>query len=265
MPRHWVAHALLSLLLAGCASLDAVPPTIPAQIATQIAGFTPLPPASNTPTPTHTPVPSETPQPTATATPTIAAPAVLERYMEGVTLLNIQSFDETSSAATLFNGEADALGEYLILTAGGEKLLTDYVNVLGPGQGVAFLFRYQENTEFNITYAHDRAAPPVSGSLSLSLRNGRLTFTGREGDTRFVEGLVGNLAIEYGKWFGVALAVDAQGTGIVMVWDYEDPSRAARNRFYFSQPGTSWKVRLSVSQSTLGVDNYAEFSFDTVR
>lgn len=265
MPRHWIPIAILSLILAGCGPLDSVTPTLSPEIATLIAGITPLPPATDTPGPTHTPAPTETPLPTATATPPIAPPAVLERYMEGVALLNVQTFDQTTSAETILNGGVETLGDSLIIEAGGGKLLAQVSKPLTAGQGVLFLFRYQEDTEFNISYSHERAAPPIGGALSLAFRSGRLTFTGREGDTRYVEGLVGNLALEYGKWFGVALAVDSQGTGVVVVWDYEDPARAARNRFYFSQPGESWSLRLSVSQSTLWVDNYAEFRLDTVR
>ncbi len=275
MLRHWIFLAFLSLLLAGCGSLDLAQPTIPPQFATQppsltppprfVGTATPTPPPTNTPRPTPTPPPTQNPRTNRTTTPTHSPPKVMERYMEGVALLNVQTFDQTTTAETLLNGSVDALGEYLIIEAGEDNPLAEGANTLTGGQGVLFLFRYKEDTEFNITYSHGRGGPPVSGSLSLALRRGRLTFAGREGDIRYGEGLVGNLALEYGKWFGVALGVDAQGTGVVVVWDYENPARSARNRFYFSQPGENWSLRLSVSQSTLWVDNYAEFSFDTVR
>jgi hypothetical protein len=269
------AVILAALLLSACGAAPAptaTPTPAPSASATRPpASPTPVPPTA-TATPTETP--SETPRPSSTPRPTLDAslagltlPPAMTTYLNDVALTRYESFDEARDPALLFGGDSETLGESLSYSRQNNPPDPGLParQQLAAGQGVLFLFNYESGARFSLTYRHSRASEPEGARLGISFNRNSVTFSAALGEYNYSDRLVGNLNIRPDHWYYLLLAVGEDGKGIALVWDFADPSRAARTTFIFNPPGEAWNLSVDVTRGVILFDNYAEFTFSTLK
>ncbi|MBI3158799.1 MAG: hypothetical protein HYZ26_04260 [Chloroflexi bacterium] len=265
---------LAALLLSACGgqapALTATPTAAPSATI-PAASPTPVSPSA---TPTATETPSETPRPSSTPRPTLDAslagltlPPAVEQFLDSVVLTRFESFDTTRDSSEMFSGNLETLGASLAYSRQNNPPEPGLPGrqQLPAGQGLLFLFNYESGARFTITYRHNRSSEPEGARLGLSFSRNTVTFSAALGDYDYSDQLVGNLNILPDHWYYMLLAVGADGKGIALVWDFEDPGRAARTTFIFDPPGEGWNLNVDVTRGNVLFDNYAEFTFTTVK
>ncbi|TAK13455.1 MAG: hypothetical protein EPO32_05160 [Anaerolineae bacterium] len=237
------------------------------------ATATPLPP-TETPTATATETPAETAEPTRIPPPTedtrlagLTLPRPIDLYLNNVVLTRWETFGETQDPADLFSGNLETLGAGLTYSQESDspKPGIPLRQQFPGGKGLLFLFNYESGTRATITYRHNRSSEPAGARLGISFNRNSVTFSAALGDYRYNDFLVGNLNIVPGHWYYLLLAVGEDGKGIALVWDFEDPAHSARTTFLFDPPGEEWSLAVDVTRNAMLFDNYAEFTFTTVK
>lgn len=264
IPRRVLGCVLLAgLLLSGCGSGDAIPPTIPIVL---------TPTATLTPIPTETPTLAPTDTPTQVLTPTLPTtlPSQLGDILTDAKFTFYDGFDSRSTddwkfsyCQTIKDGELDYSCE------GNNSLSRNYVFYAGEGILVDFMkVESADDYEFGITlYNSDWASPLVWQSFGItdSLNLGsHFTIIRRNG--AMVDIVIPPL--KPNVWYSIAMGVDANGRILEMTWERDNPT--SNPWVYRNTLGVDWASGLWIFwvnneiPVNLRFDNFYQLAFNKI-
>ena len=250
----FLAVVVLTVLLSGCAPASTpVPPT-----------STPLPLPTDTPLPTKTPVPTKTPIP---PTATIQAPDKTLEYLNGVQVVNIDTFDLVS----------DKWGSGLI--SGG--ISNGVLNVIGKdwngivrdrdindNQGIIIDFTYTKGSVFEMYIGRGDWYTDEYKRFGIYVENNHArvnVWAGKNGLGG--ANLSGNFSPKPDTTYSLLMALLPDGEFLGVIWD---PSVSTKTIFYREKIGKNWsdltwRFAIGADKGTIVFDNYREIKFESVK
>ena len=250
----FLAFVFLTILLSGCAPASTpVPPT-----------STPPPLPTETPLPTKTPVPTKTPIP---PTATIQAPDKTLEYLNGVQVVNIDTFDLVT----------DKWGSGLIsggISNGVLTVIGNNWNGIGrnrsfnDNQGIIIDFTYTKGSVFEMFVdSGDWFTDPYKRfGIYIDNNYARVdVWAGKNGlgGAR----LSGNFLPKPDTNYSLLMAILPNGEFLGVIWNPSDPSKTIyyREKFDEKWSNLTWRFALGADKGTILFDNYREIIFDSVK
>jgi hypothetical protein len=209
---------------------------------------------------------------------------MLEELQRAFSAASIQSQDDFEdvesgampqgwSASAPDSLQVNADGQLLVQAGGSWTVFYYDAEMLVPQKGVAFSFRYSGVSE-TFTLGIDAATPsgekipagPGFYSIALKMEYSTLTAHSQlQNEPEDPQGFQGELTLEEGSWYRVALAFDSEGQYVIYIWqpgDYE--SHLAYSRDCGGFPTTYYFVGYLSGDRTLRLDDYTVFLFEDI-
>lgn len=250
----FLAFVFLTVLLSGCAPASTpVPPT-----------STPPPLPTETPLPTKTPVPTKTPIP---PTATIQAPDKTLEYLNGVQVVNIDTFDLVTDkwgsgliSGGISNGVLNVIGKDWN-GIGRNKAFKD-------NQGIIIDFTYTKGSVFEMYVdSGDWYTDPYKRfGIYMENNHARVNvWSGKNGLGG--ANLSGNFSPKPDTTYSLLMALLPDGEFLGVIWDTSDSTKTIfyREKIGKNWSNLTWRFAIGADKGTILFDNYREITFDSVK
>jgi hypothetical protein len=220
--------------------------------------------------PTDTPLPTKTSMPTKTPippTPTIQAPDKTLEYLNGVHVVNIDTFDSVT----------DKWGNGLI--SGG--ISNGVLKVIGKdwngivrnrefheNEGIVIDFTYAKGSVFEMYFGHGNWNTDGYKRFGIYMDNNYArvnVWAGKNGlgGAR----LPGNFLPKPDTNYSLLMALLPNGEFLAVIWDLSDPSKTIlyREKIGKNWSNLNWVFAIGADKGTILFDNFREIAFDSVK
>ena len=259
--KYFYLVILLPIILAACQS---GPIVVTERVKSETVGTILTPTAKKTQPPTT----SRTPVPTRTLTPTTAPPEMLTEFLEGVQIAQTDTFEGNTNWDTYPSGEVYIRdGKLTINGTSPWNSSSTYKSSLGEGDGVYFDFTYSQGPEYEMYYdvgkwqtdTYRRFGVYGYGNPRSNLWQGLNAIGGGY--------LVGNLGTRPDTWYSILMAIGDDAEFLAVIWDPKEPSKYLVYNEIINEKwvGKTWKFRFGANQGTINIDNFGQFTFESIK
>lgn len=252
----FLAFVFLTVLLSGCApALTPVPPT-----STPL----PLPTDTETPLPTKTPVPTKTPIP---PTATIQAPDKTLEYLNGVQVVNIDTFDLVTNkwGSGLFSG---GISNGVLNVIGKDWNGIGRNRNFNENQGIIIDFTYTKGSVFEMFFDSGDWDTDTYKRFGIYIENNHARVNVWAGSNALGGAILsGNFSPKPDTNYTLLMSLLPNGEFLGVIWD---PSDSTKTIFYREKIGKNWskltwRFSIGADKGTIVFDNFREITFDSVK
>lgn len=258
---------IFAILLSGCAPAPApLPPT---------AAPSPIPPTlAPSPLPPTQPAPTDIPIPTATSfppTPTVIPPPVLSEYLEGVEIIQIDSFDDLKDWYQWNAGSGRLMGGMFEIT--GQKDFNSalvFNQKIKPNHGVFLKFKTKKMSDYRSEFVFARGDWQTDNFRQFGIYNSRTPKADLiQGKNALgYNNLHGNLGLNPDTWYSFMAAVGENGEFLAVIWN---PDNTTKRDVYHETIGEKWtnqdydfQAKADIGESMF-IDDFYLFSFAAIK
>jgi hypothetical protein len=254
-----ITICIVVFVLTACQSAAPVPTSMPQ--ATNTDTVIPTSTFTATPKPTRTPIP-----PTSTVEP----PAALSKYLNGVTVFDLTTFDTDPNMD--YNTELVSLQDDKLQFKGqGWETWAGSRLKYKEGQGIIFDFTidssqspsgFEFETYFDLgtwwTASYRRFGVYITAAPQADM------WVGQRGTGKY---LTGDLKLTPDVWYQVMVVIDKNADFLSVIWDPNNPDVIRKYRIPKGGDwsGQNWNFVINGSKGTMLVDNLMSISFESIK
>ena len=256
-----VTICIVVFVLTACQSAAPMPTSTPQATNTNTATAIPTSTFTATPKPTKTPIPP---------TPTVEPPTVLSKYLNGVVVFDLNTFDTdpnmnyNAELVSVYDGNLQFKGQ------GWEAWASSRLDYR-EGQGVMFDFSIDSSQspsgfEFETYFDLGIYSTPSYRRFGVYLKPTPQAdmWTGQRATEKY---LTGDLKLTPDVWYQVMVVIDKNADFLSVIWDPNNPDIIRKYRI--PQGGDwsreIWSFVINGSKGTMLVDNLMSISFDSIK
>ena len=201
---------------------------------------------------------------------TIAPPNILIQFLEGVRVVSTDPFDGHSNWRTSPSEDVYIRdGEMTINSSTPWNSRSDYTkSSFREGNGVYFQYMYSPGTLI-LTY-YDVGEWATDNYRSFGIYGFGNPYANLWQGPNPIGGfgyLVGNLDTRPDTWYSILMAIGDDAEFLAVIWDPKEPSKYLVYNEIINEKwvGKTWKFRFGANQGTINIDNFGQFTFESIK
>jgi hypothetical protein len=192
----------------------------------------------------------------------VSAPATPLEYLEGMQVLNNDTFDDPLASG--WKIPAGAINGGVLEIVGNENWDgASRDKVFGEGEGIIVDFSYSTGSLFEIIVDYGEYDTDPYRRFGIYIENDHVDANISAGKEYLGGTLSGNLALEPDTTYSLLMAILPNGELLEVIWNPSDPSETLyyREKFDPTWAGLTWTFYLQANQGTILFDDFREISF----